>query len=113
YAENCVGQSARVGRGPAEFTPAGRDGACRPYETRLERRNSGSAPSAEVGEHARRGFTRDVPALGERGGDDLDLVALRAGRDRDGARVERHVPALDALGGERPQRGEVRREADG
>src|SRR5690606_663997 len=39
YAENCVGQSARVGRGPAEFTSAGRGGACRPYETRLERRS--------------------------------------------------------------------------
>src|SRR5690606_4107349 len=38
YAENCVGQSARVGRGTAEFTSAGRGGACRPYETRLERR---------------------------------------------------------------------------
>src|SRR5690606_13560660 len=37
-AENCVGQSARVGRGPAEFTSAGRGGACRPDETRLERR---------------------------------------------------------------------------
>src|SRR5690606_34836784 len=39
YAENCVGQSARVGRGPAEFTSAGRGGASRPYETRLERRS--------------------------------------------------------------------------
>src|SRR5690606_30860521 len=39
YAENCVGQSARVGRGPAEFTSAGTGGACRPYETRLERRS--------------------------------------------------------------------------
>ena len=39
YAENCVGQSARVGRGPAEFTSAGRAGACRPYETRLEYRS--------------------------------------------------------------------------
>ena len=39
YAESCVGQSARVGRGPAEFTSAGRGGACRPYETRLERRS--------------------------------------------------------------------------
>src|SRR5690606_38576392 len=39
YAENCVGQSARVGRGPAEFTSAGRGGACRPDETRLERRS--------------------------------------------------------------------------
>src|SRR5690606_32487282 len=39
YAENCVGQSARVGRGTAEFTSAGRGGACRPDETRLERRS--------------------------------------------------------------------------
>src|SRR5690606_19450158 len=38
-AENSVGQSARVGRGPAEFTSAGRGGACRPSETRLERRS--------------------------------------------------------------------------
>src|SRR5690606_19478463 len=39
YAENCVGQSARVGRGPAEFTSAGRGGACRPDDTTPERRS--------------------------------------------------------------------------
>src|SRR5690606_15597096 len=39
YANNSVGESARVGRGPAEFTSAGRGGACRPHETRLERRS--------------------------------------------------------------------------
>src|SRR5690606_35977509 len=38
YAENSIGRSARVGRGAAEFTSAGRGGACRPYETRPERR---------------------------------------------------------------------------
>src|SRR5690606_28165523 len=49
YAENCVGQSARVGRGPAEFTSAGRGGACRPYETRLERLPSRLAPLVSAG----------------------------------------------------------------
>src|SRR5690606_7777157 len=54
YAENCVGQSARGGRGTAEFTSAGRGGACRPYETRLERRSVKpiTPPSSQRGAQA-------------------------------------------------------------
>jgi type VI secretion system VasD/TssJ family lipoprotein len=37
-AEDSDALRRRVGRGPDEFTSAGRGGACRPYKTRLERR---------------------------------------------------------------------------
>src|SRR5690606_15125466 len=66
YAENSVGQSARVGRGPAELTSAARGGASRPYKTRLERRS--------------------VKLIGVLGGLALRLAGARAGWFRGGAR---------------------------
>ena len=41
------------------------------------------------------------------------LVTVAPAADGDVARVQRHVAALDALGGQRAQRGEVLGEADG
>src|SRR5690606_18330038 len=54
YAENCVGQSARVGRGPAEFTSAGRGGACRPYEKRRAVKPIGVLAGNEASSRLRR-----------------------------------------------------------
>ena len=55
----------------------------------------------------------DVAARRQLGGDALDELAGGPGGAGDAARVQRHVAALDALGGERAQRGEVRGEAGG
>ena len=44
--------------------------------------------------------------------DALDLLALRAGGHRHLARVQAHVPPLDALGGQRADGRQVLRQAD-
>ena len=68
---------------------------------------------AQAREHLARAVGLDVAGGGELGGDALDELAGRAGGAREAAGVERHVAALDALGRERAQRGEVGREAGG
>ena len=69
--------------------------------------------AAQGGKGSNRSLEGDAAVLAQPARHRLDLGALRPGGDRHGAGVERHVTALDALGGERAQRGEVRGQADG
>src|SRR5690606_27884537 len=72
----------------------------------------GSSPPPQTGEDFRCTVGADIVGSREFGGDLVDLVAGGAGHDGDVAGMERHMAALDAFGGKRPERRHVLRQAD-
>ena len=55
----------------------------------------------------------DLAALDQRRDDVVELLVGHPGRLRDAARMQLHVPGLDAGGRERPERGEILHEPGG